>query len=84
MKAAISNAVTTFAQAAERGAWHDRDTATIERQQRRIAELESLLHAADNRLTVAEGGLQLIGEAIRLPGDTPIPEVIEAALGRLR
>lgn len=75
MKAAGRLAVYSYAHAA--GAWRDRDTDTI-------AALRRESHALANRLTVAEGGIQLIGEALGLPGDTPIPDVIEAALGRLR
>jgi hypothetical protein len=77
MKAAISAAVTTYAQAA--GAWRDRDTATIERLHRQA-------HDMGNRLLVAEVGIQLIVEALELelPDGTTTAGAIDAVLAEIR
>lgn len=74
MKSAIANAVTTFAQAA--GAWNDRDTATIGALRREV-------HRLANRLTVAEGALELLATKLELPAGTSPAEVVAEAMRRL-
>lgn len=73
MKAAIANAVTTYAQAA--GAWQDRDTATI-------AALQREIHHLRNRLTTAEGALRLIALEVGLTEDAAPAQILAAARGR--
>lgn len=73
MKAAIANAVTTYAQAA--GAWQDRDTATI-------AALQREIHQLRNRLTTAEGALRLIALEGGLTEDALPAQILAAVRGR--
>lgn len=72
MKAAITNAVMTYAQAA--GAWRDRDTVTIERLNREA-------HALANRATVAEGALELIRMELGLPDGASPLTIVDAIRG---
>ena len=73
MKAAITDAVVTFAQAA--GAWNDRDTATIEALRREN-------HRLRNRLTAVDGALRLVAVGLGLPEDTDLAQIVTAVRGR--
>lgn len=73
MKAAITNAVMTYAQAA--GAWRDRDTATIDALSRQV-------HKLANRVTVAEGTLRMIALELGLPEDAEPALIFAAVRGR--
>jgi len=73
MKAAISAAVMTYAQAA--GAWRDRDTVTI-------AALRGENHELRNRLTTYEGALRLIALELGMPEDSEPAAIVAAIRGR--
>ena len=108
MKAAIVNAVTTFAQAAAHrhprcitpalGTPATTSAALVEQQAARILQLDGetasaraqivdlkeQLHAANNRITKAEGALQLIAQELGLPDDATPPQVVQAVIARIR
>jgi hypothetical protein len=63
----------------------------IDRQAARIVELEgqlvcerAKLHDANNRIQCAEGALELIASLLGLGTDASAPEVVAAAMARLK
>lgn len=74
MKAAITRAVTTFAQAVP--TMRDTDTALIEALRRENHDLA-------NRATVAECAVQLVAIELGLPASTALPDLL-VAIRRLR